>query len=99
MAFRVNRVLPLVGIIGLILGESPSGKDAMDGLKAASELPGGYAAVGIVGVILGLALGAGISSYFVDRGWGNPAGIGPFYWGPCCGGGVVLVLIASEVLY
>lgn len=82
----------------LLLAEGPSGKDTADGLKAASELPGGYAMAGLIGVILGFAIGAGISSYSVDKGWGNPASLGPFYWGPCCAGGVFLVLIASAFL-
>ena len=82
----------------LMLAEAPSGKDIGDGFKAASELPGSYATAGFIGVIVGLAAGAGISSYCVDKGWGNPGALGFLYWGLCCAAGVFLVLVVSSYM-
>lgn len=74
--------------------EVPTGKDVSDGLKAVSELPAHYATPGLIGLIVGLAAGAGISSYSVDKRWGDPAALGWIYWAACCVGGVFVALIA-----
>lgn len=78
------------------LGEGPSGKDILDGLKAALELPAPFILPGVVGVIVGLGVGTGVSSYCVDKGWANPSGLGFLYWAACCASGVFLVLLVSS---
>jgi hypothetical protein len=80
----------------LMLAEGPSGKDILDGLKAALELPPHFVVAGLIGVVIGLAAGAGVSSYCADKDWDNPADLGFLYWAACSVGGAFLVLLVSS---
>jgi hypothetical protein len=89
-----DRHLGCVLNCGIFFAEAPSPHDVADNLKSASGLPHALIPFGIVGVIVGLLAGAGLSSYFNDKGWGNPAAFGPLYWAVCCAGGAILTLVA-----
>ena len=61
------------------------------------NLPKAFAFFGVPGVIgaaMGVGVGALLSNYSEERGWGNPsAEWGPFYWLLCGAVGAVLLAI------